>query len=380
MQKTHFFLGGRVDLCRLRLANDDKYYHYMFHIINAIRTMSIFFHDDSDETNSRLDFILSSHGLVSTKGYSLADMACFFFRHILNGMCAYSNGVSCQMIVPLSSADVSFRTFAVVNAGCCTIDMSSVLCESLGYSLDFEHQSTTLQEVLSEYRTKSRTMILMKSHDFYFHVLSLISYSEIILLSAIHGISLVGGKECLRQSLLHHLCYGGCFSHQNSDLNLPDGCKTVILEYLNDFDILRSHGFQTTFLYKGAQILSRTQLISLLNYYNISYDSQWTLRHMREHLSLMIENVQSDDNEMDDDVLDFQERRTRIIQDWPHELTDENKRNLVHAFKHQTSSAVLQKKTCACCAEDVFQSQCEVVPKYRSQSIPITHQRSSVRI
>lgn len=141
--------GGGLDLCRLQLANDDKYYYYMFHIINAIHTMSFCFHDVSDETNSRLDFILSSHGLVSTKGYSLADMACFFFRHILNGMCAYSNGVSCQTIVPLSSADVSFRTFAVVNAGCCTNDMSSVLCESLGYLVDFEHQSTTLQEVLT---------------------------------------------------------------------------------------------------------------------------------------------------------------------------------------------------------------------------------------
>ena len=366
----HLLLG--VDLSFLLCANDDIYSSYMIDMIYAVCEMSRLstFASGFNEVNiQRLGCFFVSHGMDFS--FTEEESFTFFFRHVLNGMCAHTDAPACRMIAQLSPVEISRRTFSIVSLA--SYSVLSIACESLGYFVDFAHRSLSPYDVMCEYRNKLTTFAPMQSHDFFSYVTSLSSFSDMILVSAVHGISLRGDLEFLREHLLQHLCYGGCIKRDRTETTTPVGCKEVLVEYSKSFDHHTADNFQAIFLYKGVQKLTRAQLIPVLKYYSISFDSHWSLLALCDHVLSTIlfsendnrlESCVEDGDHTTLRIIDLQTQRDheKIVEEWPQELNEHDKKKLTLAFKNKTSSSTLKKMTCACCAENIFQHECEKIP------------------
>ena len=125
-----------------------------------------------------------------------------------------------------------------------------------------------------------------------------------------------------------------------------------------DLQPYRFHGKGSEF----ADVDSRATRVALLKYYNISFDSQCSLNRLRERVYFVVSILQGTDEELETNVENdhslisnnSEDRRTRIREEWPHELSESSKKSLILAFKKETLSFALRKINCACCAERVF--------------------------
>ena len=67
-------------------------------------------------------------------------------------MCAYHDTSACQQASGLSAVDISHQMFAITRRA--SSSLLSIACQSLGNYIDFEHQSRTPYDVLTEYKEK----------------------------------------------------------------------------------------------------------------------------------------------------------------------------------------------------------------------------------
>ena len=67
-------------------------------------------------------------------------------------MCAFRDTSACQQASGLSAIDISNRMFAIMTRA--SSSLLSIACQSLRNYIDFEHQSRTPYDVLTEYKEK----------------------------------------------------------------------------------------------------------------------------------------------------------------------------------------------------------------------------------
>ena len=352
------------DLAHILLhhLNDDKHSYFLIYMICILRDIwAQFLSSERDKGFSILESSMRSHGLLDvseTLILSPAEYAKFFY-HLLNGMCAYSQGAHCRFSLDLSSSEISRRMTLIVNSAPVSV-LSGVICQSLGYSMDISCQSYSPYDILDEHRSKLLTFESSSTQECFFRIQCLSSPLELMLLSAVHGLRMLSNIDDMKVVLLHHICYGECF--QNYILKVPPACLGVKSEYVHYIDT-DPRNFEKIFLCEGIHTLTRDRLFLLLNYYEIPYESQWSLRQLRENAQFMVDNMckNSDVNSTNIMLNESVSIDNNIVFEWPKILSDSSKSALIQAFKRETSSAMLAKVTCASCGEHVFKNQsCEI--------------------
>jgi hypothetical protein len=198
--------------------NDDQYSCFMIDVICALHEIISCLYQ-TDISIVSLQSLLSSHG-SSFDNSSVENMVHVFFCHVLHGMCAYNGGHRCRLTSGLSMVEISRRLFSIVFRAPFSILM--FICESLGFHINFEHQSITPLDVLNDYKVKISTFKQLLAQDFFSHTMTTSSFSDLIFLAACHGLSRINDPTVCRQTLLHHFCYGECF--QNYSFEIPVGC------------------------------------------------------------------------------------------------------------------------------------------------------------
>ena len=77
--------------------------------------------------------------------------------------CVYSQSCGCVRVHGLSSIEVARQMFAIVSTASSSI--LSIACQSLGFFLDFEHQSWSPLDVLDEYERKLISFTFKPVHE-----------------------------------------------------------------------------------------------------------------------------------------------------------------------------------------------------------------------
>lgn len=290
--------------------------------------------------------LLERHGFCITDQYSFPDRLRGFIYHMLNGMCAYGDGIACQVADGLSALDISSRMFSILFGALLPNDMLSAVCQSLGCFLDFEHQSRTPFDILSDYKTKSENFEPWTAVECLLRI-PLLSFSDLLLLSARHGLTAMGCSDQLRFQVSQHISHGRCCL--NRVPVYPIGCSIVQSQVFFEDDVHDFPHFHAVILREAGKILHRKELHLILNCHNISYDSYWLLPRLRSHVSSFVL-----------DLLKKKNMSSKEHQDkWPEILCKEVNQNLIYAFKKETSSAKLKQLVCVCCGENAFHDDCD---------------------
>ena len=288
--------------------------------------------------------ILNSHGLLCDE-VSLLDARRAFFHHVVNGLCVYSDASGCCQACGLSSLQISRSVFALLP--CASTAVKSLACQSIGNFSDFDHRSWTRADVLREYIAKLSSFQSSPAESCFFTVLSS-SSSDLSVLLAVHGLSVVGDSVQMRQVLVDHIYHGGCFKNYVS--SVPVGCVGV----RDGYGVTLDRGaFPAAFLNHVMCKLSRKDLLILLSSCGIECDHRLSLREIRRHIQSVIDAL--DSRASNDDSVD---RLAEIHANWPDMLSTELKDSLVADFKNQTSSRALKLFVCACCGEAMFRDDC----------------------
>ena len=237
-----------------------------------------------------------------------------FFHHVVNGLCVYSDASGCYQACGLSSLQISRSVFALLP--CASTAVKSLACQSIGNFSDFDHRSWTRADVLREYIAKLSSFQSSPAESCFFTVLSS-SSSDLSVLLAVHGLSVVGDSVQMRQVLVDRGAFPAAFLNHVM-------CK-----------------------------LSRKDLLILLSSCGIECDHRLSLREIRCHIQSVIDAL--DLRASNDDSVD---RLAEIHANWPDMLSTELKDSLVADFKNQTSSRALKLFVCACCGEAMFRDDC----------------------
>lgn len=124
-----------------------------------------------------------------------------FFHHVLNGMCAYRQSSSCVHARGLSSIEVARRIFSIVF--CASSSILTIACQSLGYFLDFDHQSRSPFDVLGEYERRLISFEFRPVLECLLGI-SCSSFEDLLILTGTHGLSAMGGSNKWRENLVDH--------------------------------------------------------------------------------------------------------------------------------------------------------------------------------
>lgn len=318
---------------------------------------------DVDSIVQMVPFLIS-HGLsIDSNESSTETYAQMFFYHILYGMCAYSENSRCRMASGLSSIEISCRMFSIVLFT--PFSVLSTMCQSLGSLVDFEHQSHSPCDVLRDHKIQFSSFKPLPAQEFFYRVRTSTSSSELFLFSAVHGLLSTTNVDDMRESLLHHLCYGKCF--QEYRFEIPVGCLGIQSEKVDNTDIHHSDNFQVAFLHEAMETLTLKRLKLVLNYYQITYNSEWNIRQFRHHVQFIIDSLRINNfgnalSSIESPLDESQDQKNQIVrEEWPQILSDQSKKNLVKAFRCDTSSITLMLVTCACCGENIFKSESQEI-------------------
>ena len=145
---------------------------------------------------------LISHGLsIDSNEYFTETYAQMFFYHILYGMCAYGESSHCCMASGLSPIEISRRMFSIVLFT--PFSVLSMMCQSLGSIVDFEHRSCSPCDVLRDYKIQFSSFKQLPAQEFFFHVRTSTSSSDLdlFLFSAVHGLLLTTNVDDMRELL-----------------------------------------------------------------------------------------------------------------------------------------------------------------------------------
>ena len=289
------------------------------------------------------DSLLETHGLF-TIGLSLCDKRRAFYFHMLNGLCAYGSCDGCLQVSGLSTLDISCRAFAVIH--CAPFTVLTVACQSLGFFLDFNHQSRSPFDVLDTYWCRLQTSdfpsIVRCLSD-----IDAISFSNLLFLCSVHGLSAMGASDCVRRQFVCHICEGACCGRGLSVV--PRGCISVGTQMFSGTCSRYPADFRIALLEHAILELDRKHLFRVLDQYGIRYDPSSTLPSIRCYVQTVLHSMRE------------KNLTNGIREEWPLNLTTANKNELIRSFKIETSSIQLKQVVCACCAEKVFLNQSENV-------------------
>ena len=331
----------------------------MFHVLSILLDVNSPLYN-IEKRHLEFKGLMECHGL-SESTYSIPDCRRAVFHHFLNGLCAYSNSSGCRMALNLSAFEISQRVFDIVRWA--PLSVLTIACQSLGNFIDFEHQSRTPYDVLTEYQQKTFKFVSKEIQVCIYEIPSY-SSSELLMMSAIHGLAGMGDESHLREHLLIHICYGGCFENRKS--TIPIGCLNVQLENVDHADVCESKHFQAAVLHEAAETLNLKRLHHVLNCYKISYDSRWKNQQLRHYVFSIVDKLRLTESESIIEEPEFDDvcssSQSHRLREWPEILPTRTKNDLIQTFKCATSSEALKTFTCACCGEDIFANQSYEIP------------------
>ena len=142
--------------------NDDVHSMFMINMICTMANISMCL--DSND-NDKVESLLENHGL-QRNDVTYSDANRLLLNHMMNRLCAYNNSLSCCIASNLSSSEICQRCVNVLVSMSSNWVLICVVCEILGWSLDFIVQNHP-HDILKEYYMKMITFDMSSVYDFF---------------------------------------------------------------------------------------------------------------------------------------------------------------------------------------------------------------------